>query len=95
MVFSIFFMLFRLPLVLIRSLMQFFSKDYIKNKLKKRKGKCKKCGQCCRGCRHLDKKTKLCKTYKNRPLLCYKEFPLGRLDQKIWNVKNCGYRFEK
>ena len=42
-----------------RNFMQLINKDYIKNKLKKRKGHCKKCGQCCKGCRHLDTKTNL------------------------------------
>jgi len=78
-----------------RNFMQLTDKDYSKKKLKKRKGKCKKCGQCCRGCKFLDYNTGRCKTYKKRPVLCYKEFPLDRIDQKIWNVKNCGYRFTK
>lgn len=35
-------------------------------------GKCLKCGRCCElvNCEHLDKKTKRCKIYKNRPVCC-------------------------
>jgi heterodisulfide reductase subunit C len=79
-----------------RFLMRKLSKNYIKNKLKKRKGKCLKCGVCCIGCPFLNKKTHLCKIYKKRPaLMCYKDFPLDRIDQKIWHVeKICGYKFE-
>jgi Na+-translocating ferredoxin:NAD+ oxidoreductase RnfC subunit len=70
-------------------------KDYVKNKLEKRRRKCKKCGKCCKGCSLLDTKTKLCKVYKNRPWACFKEFPLDRFDQKMWDVeRTCGYRFE-
>ncbi len=76
-----------------REVMNFFDKDYIKRKLEERKGRCKRCGECCKGCKFLDDKTKLCKTYSNRPWLCYKKFPLDKLDQWIWNVKNCGYSF--
>ena len=77
-----------------RNSMQLIDKNYIKNKLKKRKGKCKKCGKCCKGCKHLNKEN-LCKTYKNRPFYCHKEFPIDKLDQKIFNIKNCGYKFKK
>jgi hypothetical protein len=76
-----------------REVMKLADKNYIQKKLAKRRGKCKKCGECCKGCRFLDVKTKLCKTYDNRPWLCYKEFPLDSLDKWIWNVKNCGYFF--
>ena len=76
--------------------------DYVKNQLAKRKGKCLKCGKCCEGCEFLDKKTNLCKIYKDRPKtckdkswFCFKEFPLDKIDQKIWGVeKTCGYRFD-
>ncbi len=71
------------------------NKNYVNNKLKKRRGKCKKCGKCCKGCKFLDKKTHLCKVYNKRPWLCYKEFPLDELDQKIIGVKDCGYFFKK
>jgi hypothetical protein len=81
--------------VLTRRLIQLTSKNYIKKKLQKRIGKCNQCGKCCTGCRHLDKKTKLCKIYNKRNFMCYKEFPLDDLDKKIWNVKNCGYKFKK
>jgi len=87
--------LLKLPNKIKREFMQIIDKDYINNKLKKRNGKCKKCGECCKGCINLDKKTNLCKVYKKRPALCYKEFPLDKLDQKIWNVKNCGYYFDR
>jgi len=33
--------------------MQLIDKNYIKNKLAKRRGKCKKCGSCCKSCRFL------------------------------------------
>jgi hypothetical protein len=78
-----------------RNSMQLIDKNYIKKKLAKRKGECKKCGKCCRGCKYLDTKTKLCIIYRKRPFICYKNFPLDKLDQWIWNVKDCGYRFEK
>jgi hypothetical protein len=87
--------LLKVPKVLFGSFMQLINKDYIKNKLKKRKGKCKKCGKCCKGCRFLNKKNNLCKVYKKRPVLCYKEFPIDKLDQRIWKVKNCSYSFSK
>ena len=78
-----------------RFLMQRANSAYIKNQLKKRKGRCRKCGKCCKGCTSLDKKTKLCKIYKRRPWICYKEFPLDKTDQKIWKVeKVCGYKFK-
>ena len=75
-----------------REINKILNKDYIKNKLKKRKGNCKKCGQCCKGCKHLDKKN-LCKTYGNRPFYCHQQFPIDKLDQKVFRVKNCGYKF--
>ena len=77
-------------------LFQKFDKNYTKKKLRKRKGKCLKCGKCCEGCFYLNKKTHLCKIYKTRPRwMCYKEFPLDKLDQKLWHVeKCCGYKFE-
>ncbi|MEM4230321.1 MAG: YkgJ family cysteine cluster protein [Candidatus Pacearchaeota archaeon] len=77
-----------------RVIIQLIDKNYIKDKLKKRKGKCKKCGQCCKGCKYLNKRTRLCKTYSDRPWTCYKEFPLDKIDQWIWDVKNCGYKFK-
>ena len=77
-----------------RKLMQRVNKDYIKNKLSKRKGKCKKCGKCCKGCKHLNAKTNLCKIYKNRPWFCHKNFPIDKMDQKVFRIKNCGYSFE-
>ena len=77
-----------------RKLMQRVNKDYIKNKLSKRKGKCKKCGKCCKGCKHLNAKTNLCKIYKNRPWFCHKNFPIDKMDQKVFKIKNCGYSFE-
>ncbi len=80
--------------VLSRKFMQLIDKDYIKNKLKKRKGNCKRCGKCCGKCKHLDKTTKLCKIHTSRPALCYKEFPLDKSDQKLWNAKKCGYKFK-
>ena len=80
-----------------RFIIQKFNKNYLKQKLKKRKGKCLKCGKCCEGCMFLNKKTHLCKIYSHRPrLMCYKEFPLDKFDQKIWHVeKVCGYKFDE
>jgi len=80
-----------------RELIQKFNKNYLKNKLKKRRGKCKKCGKCCEGCTYLDKETKLCHHYRDRPALsCHKDFPLDKADQKLFGVeKTCGYRFKK
>ncbi|MFA5856165.1 MAG: hypothetical protein WC867_02335 [Candidatus Pacearchaeota archaeon] len=68
-------------------------KDYIKNKLEKRKGYCKKCGDCCKGCKHLSKEN-LCLVYDKRPWWCHKEFPIDKIDQKVFNVKRCGYNFK-
>lgn len=79
-----------------RFFLQTINKNYTKNQFKKRKGKCKRCGKCCEGCKFLNKKTKLCKTYKKTPWFCHKDFPLDKTDQKIWDVeKVCGYKFEK
>lgn len=85
--------LLKAPTKAARKLSQLIDKDYFKKKLAKRRGKCRKCGDCCGNCRFLDKKTKLCKIYKKRPWNCYQEFPLDKLDQKIWAVKKCGYKF--
>lgn len=75
--------------------MQLFDKEYTPKKLSLRKGGCKRCGQCCIGCKLLDKKTKLCTVYNNRPkVFCYKDFPLDGLDKKIWKIKECGYYFD-
>jgi len=84
----------KIPNMLRRRIMILVDKDYISKKLAKRRGRCRKCGQCCIGCRHLDK-DKLCKTYGNRPALCHQQFPIDSLDQNVWGVKDCGYRFEK
>jgi Fe-S-cluster containining protein len=75
-----------------RNSMQLIKKDYIINKIKKRKGKCKKCGQCCKGCKNLDK-TNICQIYNHRPFYCHKQFPIDKLDKKVFKVKNCGYSF--
>jgi len=77
-----------------RKLMQRIDKNYLQKKLDKRKGNCKKCGKCCFGCKYLDKKTNLCKTYKNRPFYCHKDFPIDNLDKKVFRTRNCGYTFE-
>jgi len=71
------------------------NRNYVQNKLKNRKGNCKRCGKCCVGCKYFDKKTKLCLVYNNRPWFCYKEFPLDDLDQKVFRVKYCRYVFNK
>lgn len=85
--------MFKLLNRLRRNFMQLTKKDYIINKMKKRKGYCKKCGQCCKGCNYLDKKTNFCKVYNKRPFYCHKQFPIDNLDQKVFRVKNCGYSF--
>ena len=75
-----------------------FNKNYVRKRLEKRKGKCKKCGRCCNGCEHLvDKKgKKLCGVYDNRPFFCYKQFPLDEIDKQIYGVDGkCGYWFEE
>jgi len=77
-----------------REFMKLIDKKYIQNKIKNRKGSCLKCGKCCKGCRHLDKKTRLCKVYDSRPWICYKDFPITKRDQWIWNIKKCGYSFK-
>ena len=86
-------MLLKFPDKLIRKLMRFFDKDYVNKKLAKRKGNCNKCGECCGNCRFLNQKTRLCKVYKSRPWTCYDDFPLDKLDKRIWGVKKCGYHF--
>lgn len=79
-----------------REFIYFFYKDYYKNKLKKRNGKCKKCGKCCGDCFYLNEKTNLCKIYKKRPaFLCHKDFPLDNVDLWLWDIKDCGYSFIK
>lgn len=77
-----------------RELNCFFYKNYIDEKIKKRKGECLKCGECCNNCKFLDGKTNLCLVYEKRPWFCYKNFPLDELDKKVFCVKNCGYWFE-
>ncbi len=67
-------------------------KDYIKKKIKKRKGQCNRCGECCKRCKYL-KKNK-CVIYNKRLWFCYKEFPLDKFDILIFGVKKCGYRFQ-
>jgi len=86
--------LLKFPNFVRRKFMQLMNRNYVKNKLEKRKGECKKCSECCKGCRYLDKQTRLCRIYNNRPWLCYKDFPLDKSDKKIWKVKDCGYCFD-
>ena len=74
-----------------RVFMKTVNRGYIKNKSKKRKGFCKRCGQCCKGCNYF--KEKNCIIYKNRPWWCHKDFPIDKLDQKVFGVKNCGFKF--
>ena len=66
-----------------------FDQSFIGKKLKKRSGKC------CKNCKHLNKKTKLCKIYGKRSrFTCYLDFPLDKEDQRLWKVdKICGYTF--
>ena len=86
----------KLSSVLRRSVMKIIDRDYVQKKLSKRRGECKRCGQCCRGCPLLDVNTMLCRTYDRRPVgMCFKDFPLDERDQRAWNVKDCGYSFEK
>jgi len=85
---------FKIINALQRRIISVIDKNYTKKKLAKRKGECKKCGKCCENCKFLNKKTNLCKIYDNRPWNCHKDFPLTKLDQKIWGIKNCGYYFE-
>jgi hypothetical protein len=83
------------PIKLKNDFLCLIDKNYIEKKLKKRKGKCKKCGKCCGNCKFLDKKTGLCLVYNKRSkVFCYQNFPLSKLDQKVWGVKNCGYKFD-
>ena len=78
-----------------RKLMLVIDKNYVKKKLAKRKGKCKRCGQCCLNCECLDKETKLCKVYDNRPDLCHKDFPIDEFDKRVFNVEGkCGFEFD-
>lgn len=85
----------KLPNRLRRIFMLAVDKNYLEKKLAKRKGECLKCGKCCRGCKYLDIKTKLCKIYDDTPWFCHKNFPIDKLDQKVFGVEGkCGYRFE-
>ncbi len=77
-----------------RNIGKTFNKDYINQKLQKRHGNCKKCGNCCKECEYLSY-SNLCTVYLNRPYFCHKEFPIDKLDQDIFQVKNCGYYFKK
>ena len=88
--------LLQLPAYLYQQLRISLDKNYVNKKIEKRIGKCKKCGRCCKGCWYLDKKTKLCKVYPNRPtFVCYREFPLTQFDQKVWALeKKCNYKFK-
>lgn len=85
------------PVKLWNDFMGIVDKDYVKKRMSKRKGKCKKCGKCCGRCKFLDKRTGLCVVYKKRSkIFCYQNFPLSEFDKKVWDVeKTCGYRFEK
>ena len=86
--------LLKLSSALKRKVMPLIKKDYVRKKLEKRKGECRRCGQCCRGCPNLGKDN-LCRVYENRPSwLCFRDFPLDELDQRAWNVKDCGYSFD-
>jgi hypothetical protein len=75
-----------------REFFKMFNSEFYFDKLKKRIGNCKQCGECCIGCKYL--KNNKCSVYNNRPWFCYKEFPLDKLDQKVFGVKNCGYSFK-
>ncbi|MGA2682812.1 MAG: hypothetical protein ABSF44_13550 [Candidatus Bathyarchaeia archaeon] len=86
--------LLRTPTAATRLFMMTIDKNYLKKKLAKRTGKCLHCGDCCVNCHFLDS-GKLCKVYSNRPFLCYKEFPVGKFDQYMWNVRRCGYEFNE
>jgi len=85
--------LLKLPNRLRRNFMQIIDKNYLSKKLSNRSGECLKCGQCCRGCKYFDVETKLCKVYENRQWFCHRDFPIDKLDQKIFKVKDCGYKF--
>jgi len=76
-----------------RKAMLSLDKNYVKDKLKLRKGKCLKCGQCCAGCEFLDEKKKLCRVYDKRPDFCHKDFPIDEFDKRVFNVRDCGYKF--
>lgn len=76
-----------------RSFFSFFNQDYIKDKLKDRRGSCIMCGKCCKGCKHLDEHNK-CKVYEKRPVYCHQLFPIDKMDQKVFGVTDCGYYFQ-
>lgn len=78
-----------------RKIMLSIDKDYVKKKLAKRRGNCLKCGQCCHGCEFWDEKTGLCNVYDSRPSFCHRDFPIDRLDQKVFGVEDCGYKFNE
>ncbi|MCX8158990.1 MAG: hypothetical protein N3D20_01725 [Candidatus Pacearchaeota archaeon] len=79
-----------------RKIMLLINKDYVIKKIVKRRGKCLKCGKCCIGCEYLNKKTRLCKVYKNRPNWCHKDFPIDEFDKVVFGVRNnCGYWFDE
>lgn len=68
---------------------------YVRNSLGKRKGECKNCGKCCGDCTCMDENNR-CKIYNTRPeIFCLKEFPIDRLQLKLWGIKDCGYYWDK
>lgn len=86
--------LLKLPNRIRRKVMQAVDKSYIDKKFAKRKGECLKCGKCCGKCKHLDEGTKLCRVYDERPWFCHRDFPIDKMDQKVFGVRDCGYNFE-
>ncbi|MEM5834706.1 MAG: hypothetical protein QXQ69_02565 [Candidatus Aenigmatarchaeota archaeon] len=72
-----------------------YRKNYVKYKLKKRKGFCSRCGLCCQfkglKCPHFKKN--LCSIQKRKPLEC-REFPIDEI-QKFFtlgkNYKKCTF----
>ena len=83
----------KLPNKVRREFMQVVDSNYLDKKLRVRKGECLKCGKCCGGCKYLDIDTKLCKVYDKRPGFCHQNFPIDKIDQQVFGVKDCGYSF--
>ncbi len=79
-----------------REIGKIIDENYVAGKLAKRKGKCLRCGKCCLGCKYLDVRDGKCrcKVYSDRPWFCHKDFPIDKLDLKVFGVeKSCGYKF--
>ena len=77
-----------------------YRKNYVKKKLKKRKGNCSKCGECCKNriygvkCIYLNDKN-LCSIYDDRMKIC-RAFPIDVLSIRLARLEGkCSYYWDK